>query len=122
MIHKMNLAPSPFQAIGSSRKTIEMRLCDEKRSKIKVGDEIEFENTDTHQKIKCEVIKLTRYKDFFELYSNFDKTAIGFDENETANAENMYTYYSSEQIEKYGVLAIAIKLITENGYGKSSNT
>ena len=122
MIHKMNLAPLPFQAISSRRKTIEMRLYDEKRSKINVGDEIEFENIDTHQKIKCAVLNLTRYKDFFELYSNFDKAAIGYSENETANAEDMYIYYSPEQIQKYGVLAIGIKLITENGYGKSSNT
>ena len=122
MIHKMNLATSPFKSISLGKKTIEMRLYDEKRSKIKVGDEIEFENTDTHQKIKCAVVNLTRYKDFFELYSNFDKTVIGYDENETASAEDMYDYYSPEQIQKYGVLAIEIKLITENGYGKSCNT
>ena len=122
MIHKMNLAPLPFKAISLGRKTVEMRLYDEKRSKIKVGDEIEFENTDTHQKIKCEVINLTRYKDFFEIYSNFDKTTIGYDENETASAEDMYAYYSPEQIQKYGVLAMEIKLITENGYDKNSNT
>ena len=114
MIHKMNLAPSPFSAISSGRKTIEMRIYDEKRSKIKVGDEIEFDNIDTHQTIKCKVINLTRYKDFFELYSNFDKTVLGYSENETANAEDMYTYYSPEQIEKYGVLAIEIKLIKDN--------
>ena len=111
MIHKMNLAPSPFKAISSGRKTIEMRLYDEKRSKIKVGDEIEFENTDTHQKIKCEVIKLTRYKDFFELYSHYDKTAIGYRADETADASDMYAYYSPEQIEKYGALAIGLKKI-----------
>ena len=122
MIHKMNLAPLPFKAISIGKKTIEMRLCDEKRSKIRVGDEIEFENIETYQKIKCAVINLTRYKDFFELYSDFDKTTIGYDENETANAEDMYAYYSPEQIQKYGVLAIEIKLITENGYGKSCIT
>ena len=122
MIHKMNLAPAPFKSISLGKKTVEMRLYDEKRSKINVGDEIEFENIDTHQKIKCAVVNLTRYKDFFELYSNHNKTAIGYDENETANAEDMYTYYSPEQIQKYGVLAIEIKLITENGSGKSCNT
>lgn len=111
MIHKMNLAPSAFEAINVGKKTVEMRLYDEKRAKINVGDEIEFENTDTHQKIKCAVINLTRYKDFFELYSNFDKIEIGYAVNETANAEDMYAYYSPEQIKEYGVLAIEIKLI-----------
>ena len=122
MIHKMTLAPAPFKYISLGKKTIEMRLCDEKRLKIKVGDKVEFENIDTHKKIKCKVLNLTRYKDFFELYPDFDKTAIGYDAKEIANAEDMYAYYSPERIKKYGVLAIEIKLITENGYGKSSNT
>ena len=121
MIHKMNLATSPFKSISLGKKTIEMRLYDEKRSKINIGDEIEFENIGTHHKIKCAVVSLTRYKDFFELYSNFDKTTIGYDENETASAEDMYAYYSPERIKKYGVLAIEIKLITESGHDKSSN-
>ncbi len=111
MIHKMNLAPCAFESIGMGKKTIEMRLYDEKRAKVNIGDEIEFENTDTHRKIKCTVINLTRYKDFFELYSNFDKTALGYEANETAKAEDMYTYYSSDRIKKYGVLAIEIKPI-----------
>lgn len=96
MLHKMNLAPSAFEAIELGKKTIEMRLYDEKRAKIKVGDDIEFENIDTHRKIKCTVLKLTRYKDFFELYSNNDKTAIGYSVNVTANAEDMYAYYTPE--------------------------
>ncbi len=111
MKHKMNLVSSAFKSINSGEKTVEMRLNDEKRAEIAVGDEIEFENIDTHQKLNCTVIKLTRYKDFFELYSNFNKIKIGYKENEAANAEDMYAYYSKEQIEKYGVLAIEIKLI-----------
>ena len=111
MTHYMNLAPKAFKSISSGKKTIEMRLYDEKRAKVKVGDEIEFNNTATRQKIKCIVVKLTRCKDFHELYSNFDKTEIGYAENETANAEDMYAFYSPEQIKKYGVLAIEIKVI-----------
>ena len=111
MTHKMNLAHSAFQSINIGEKTTEMRLYDEKRAKLNIGDEIEFENIDTHQKIKCIVINLTRYKDFFELYSNYNKIAIGYKIDETANAEDMYAYYSPEQIKKYGVLAIEIKLI-----------
>ena len=107
----MSLAPPPFKSISMSKKTIEMRLYDDKRAKITVGDEIEFENVDTHEKIRCEVIKLTHFNDFFELYSNFDKSAIGYSENEIANAEDMYLYYTPEMIKTHGVLAIQIKLI-----------
>ncbi|MCH5162707.1 MAG: ASCH domain-containing protein [Clostridiales bacterium] len=107
----MSLVPSAFDTIATGKKTVEMRLCDEKRKKLKVGDEIEFENTETRRAIRCEVVGLFRYKDFFELYSAFDKTAIGYGETDTASATDMYAYYSPEQIEKYGALAIEIRLI-----------
>ena len=111
MIHKMNLIDSAFRAIAAGIKTVEMRLYDEKRAKIKVGDKIEFENIDTHQNVMCEVISLARYKDFFELYSHYDKTAIGYSEDEIADASDMYVYYSPELIEKYGALAIEVKVM-----------
>ena len=111
MKHLMNLSPQPFEAIASGNKTVEMRLNDERRANLKVGDEIEFENIYTHGKISCKVVSLSRFKDFFELYSHFDKVTLGYNENETANAEDMYQYYSLEQIARYGVLAIEIKLI-----------
>lgn len=56
MQHKMRLAQIPFEAIRTGNKTIEMRLYDEKRSAINVGDEIEFENIDTRQIIKSELL------------------------------------------------------------------
>lgn len=37
MIHNMRLNPSPFEAIRSGKKTIEIRLNDEKRKQVKVG-------------------------------------------------------------------------------------
>lgn len=111
MLHKMNLVNSAFQAIATGKKTVELRLCDEKRAKIKVGDKVEFENIDTHQNVLCEVISLARYQDFFELYSHYDKTAIGYRADETADASDMYAYYSAEQIEKYGALAIEVKIM-----------
>ena len=38
----MNLDLSPCRAMESGEKTIELRLNDEKRRALKVGDEIEF--------------------------------------------------------------------------------
>lgn len=75
-----------------------------------MGDEIEFESADTCQKIECTVVSLKRYKDFFELYTRYDKLSIGYGESETADPRDMYAYYAPEMIEKYGVLAIEIRL------------
>ena len=110
MLRKMNLAPQPFKAIAEGRKTIEMRLYDERRVGICIGDEIEFENIETHQRILCEVVSFARFRDFFELYASFDKIMLGYSADEIANPEDMYQYYSPEMVAKYGALAIEIKL------------
>lgn len=107
----MTLWNDPFIMIESGSKTIEMRLNDEKRALIKINDKIEFSNVETFKKLLVEVIALYEYKDFHELYKNHDKISIGYKEDEIANPEDMLVYYSKEKIEKYGVLAIKIKLI-----------
>ena len=45
MTHIMRLNTSPFEMIASGEKTIELRLNDEKRRKITIGDEISYVNT-----------------------------------------------------------------------------
>ena len=42
MKHVMKLHSTPFEMIQSGRKTIELRLHDEKRRLISIGDEIKF--------------------------------------------------------------------------------
>ena len=42
MLHKMKLNESPFERIKNGSKTMEFRLYDEKRQKVKIGDKIEF--------------------------------------------------------------------------------
>lgn len=110
MTHRMKLSPCAFKSISSGQKTVEMRLNDEKRAVLNIGDEIVFECTESCEKIRCTVVNLKRFKDFYELYSCYDKLAIGYSEGERADPHDMYAYYSSGQIEKYGVLAIEIKI------------
>lgn len=110
MTHKMKLWNSAFLTVKNKTKTIEMRLCDEKRSMISIGDTIEFTNAKTDEIMECTVLNLYRYKDFHELYKHHDKISIGYSENETANPDDMLAYYSSESIKKYGVLGIEISV------------
>lgn len=111
MIHKMNLWDDSFEAIKEGWKTIEMRLNDEKRSLIKINDIIEFTNTETKEIMSCIVLKLHHYKTFDELYKNHSKLSIGYKEDEIAKPEDMLAYYSTEEINKYGVLGIEIRVI-----------
>ncbi len=111
MLHEMKLQDEPFKKISDGTKTIEMRLYDEKRKKVKVGDLIEFTNVLNNEKLITRVINLYRYKDFDELYKNHDKVSIGYNEDEKASPCDMSMYYSDEDIEKYGVVGIKIKKV-----------
>ena len=71
MIHKMRLVDFAFKAIKNKEKDIEVRLNDEKRQLINVGDIIEFEHIDTKEIIKVEVIKLYEFNTFEELFNSF---------------------------------------------------
>lgn len=66
MTHHMKLNPSPYAAIKSGRKNIELRLNDEKRQKIQVGDEIIFTNTQISDlKLHTKVIALHKEPSFY---------------------------------------------------------
>ena len=110
MRHKMKLNNGPFVAIKNKTKTIELRLNDEKRQKINVGDEIEFTNNVTSEKLLVDVVNLHKFDSFSELYKHFDKILFGYGENELADAKDMEEYYSKEEQEKYGVLGIEINV------------
>ena len=113
-VHKMKLYQSPFDKISNGSKTIELRLNDEKRQKINAGDIIEFRNyNDDSKVIKTKVKALHKYPDFYHLYKQFDKIAMGYNESETANPADMEEYYSKENIKKYGALGIEIEIISD---------
>ena len=67
----MNLQPKYFDFIKDGTKRIELRLYDEKRQSIQLGDIIEFAKSD-NEKFKAEVVGLLRYKSFADLFEDFD--------------------------------------------------
>lgn len=113
MKYEMKLDNEPFKAIKNGTKTLELRLNDEKRKQLIVGDYIEFTNKVTNEKLLVEVIDLFKYNSFEELYKHFNKIEIGYSINEEANPKDMENYYSKEEQEKYGVLGIKIKKLTK---------
>ena len=113
MTHKMKLNPDPFEMICSGKKTIELRLNDEKRQKIKVGDIIEFSHIQTGEKLIAKVIAIHKFDSFAELYQKLPLLKCGYTESDitTAKPEDMNLYYTPEQQEKYGVLGIELKVL-----------
>ena len=110
MVYNMQLHHRPFTSIKSGRKTIEMRLNDDKRRLLKVGDMVEFMDVNTGEMLVCEVVKLHHYASFEELYQNHDKISIGYTDDEVADPKDMLVYYPQEEIAKYGVVGIEVKV------------
>lgn len=113
MTHRMNLNPVPFEAIKTGKKSVEMRLNDEKRKWMQVGDFIIFTHTETEEEMLVKIVDKSVYKNFEELYANHDKTTIGYSADDVAKPEDMLEYYSKENIEKYGALAITVALVED---------
>ena len=109
----LNLNENPYKLICDNKKTLELRLNDNRRKNIKENDYLIFTNTKTKSKLKCKVIKIFKYDSFEELYKAHDKKEMGYDKDEIASPDDMLKYYKKEDIIKYGVLGIKIEKIGE---------
>ena len=105
---QMNLYPEPFDLIKAGSKTVEMRLFDEKRRKLSVGGLIVFANTKSKEELIAEIVELKQFDSFESLYADYKKTDLGYKDDELAKSEDMLAYYSTEEIKKYGVVAIEL--------------
>ena len=109
---EMKLADEPLELMVSGMKTVEIRLYDEKRKKITVGDTIEFIRLNGDERVSAKVVALHRFDSFRELFASDLRSKTGFGDLSEADAvEAMYKYYTKEQESKYGVLGIEIVLI-----------
>jgi ASC-1-like (ASCH) protein len=104
----MKLDQKPFDKIKNGNKTIESRLFDDKRKKIKVEIYIEFKlKDDDSQVIRTNVINLYRFQTFNKLISKFGAKKFGWDKEKNVLAE-LKKFYSDEDEKKFGVLGIKI--------------
>lgn len=108
--HHMKLHAAPFAMIKSGEKTIELRLYDEKRQKIKEGDTIVFTNTATGETLQKTVLKLHRFDSFRALYAALPLEKCGYTEADIATADpsDMAQYYCPEEQQTYGVIGIEL--------------
>lgn len=111
MKHTMKLQPFSFDKIKNGDKEIEVRLYDEKRQEIKIGDIIEFKKEpDQIETITTEVVGLLNYKTFLDMINDFPANIFGA-QNKEDLLKSISTHYTEEQEKKYTVLGIRIKLI-----------
>ena len=116
MIHDMKLWDGAFQKMLSGTKTVELRLNDDKRRRIKPGDTIRFTHANGQDTLSVQVININTYDNFEDLYQHYDKVAMGYEDDDHADPKDMLAYYQKDQIDMYGVMAIDMVLLS----GKSS--
>lgn len=111
MHHEMSLRPGPFGMIADGRKRYELRLLDEKRRLIQVGDTITFICTEDERTVHVRVTALHPFEDFVQLYASLPLTECGYTEENAASADpkDMEKYYPPEKQAQYGVLAIGVE-------------
>lgn len=110
----MKLYKGPFKKIRLSEKKIEIRLFDEKRRKLNIGDRITFSKLpDLNEQLSVEIIGLLQYSSFRGLVDDFPMSYFGYPENydKIHFVESIYQIYTREDEQKYGVLGIRMRLI-----------
>ena len=110
MIHEMKLQPEYFNFILNGTKRIEIRLNDEKRQNIKLGDKIKFlKEPDLNESFEAQVIGLLRYNSFEEMFKDYDISILS---DKSMTKEELISvleqFYTKEKQEKYGVLGIEL--------------
>ncbi|WP_163529485.1 ASCH domain-containing protein [Halobacillus ihumii] len=111
MIHRMGLYSEYFKLIREGTKTVEVRLFDEKRRKVNMGDVIEFMKIpEKNETIRVNVVGLNKYETFKQLYEDIPFEDFG---NKGSTLESMvngtYEIYTRAQEKQWGALAIRIE-------------
>lgn len=113
MEHVLKLQPRYFDYINNGTKRIELRLYDEKRQKINIGDTIIFQKEpELEVTMKVKVVGLLIYNSFEELFNDFDIEMMAdksMTKQELLNV--LEEFYTREKQNKYGVLGIRIEKI-----------
>ena len=92
-------------------KKIELRINDEKRQKLKIGDIIDFKlEPERNKVIKTRIVNLTKYTNFTEAVDSIPVLYLT-SESKESYLKDLSQYYNDEEQTKYGVLAIEIEII-----------
>ena len=103
---RMRLQKEPFEQIKAGTKTVELRLFDEKRKLLRVGDVIEFTNIEDGERVQARVSGLHIYGSFEWLFKDIPISKCGL-----ADEKAMDAFYSKEEQAEYGVVGIELEVL-----------
>lgn len=113
MKYLMKLNPKYFEYMKNGTKEIEIRLNDNKRKHLKVGDEIIFQKEPKlKEELYTKVEELFIEKSFEDAIMNLEIQQYADQEETRENfLKDLYEFYTKEQENKYGVVAIKVRKV-----------
>lgn len=113
MEHELKLQPRYYEYILNGSKDIEIRLYDEKRQKINLGDIIIFKKEpELNESFKVKVVGLLRYENFDSLFNDFTIDRLADKSmSKSELLEELEKFYTKEKQKEYGVLGIRIEKV-----------
>ena len=112
-MHEMKLKPRYYDFIKSGTKRIEIRLNDEKRKRIKIGDTIRFfKEPELEEYFDTKVVNLYKYNSLVDMFNDFDISILADKSISKEELINIFEeFYTKEKQKEYGVLGIEIEII-----------
>ena len=113
MEHSLKLQPEFYNYMLNGSKRIELRLFDEKRQLINVGDVIKIlKEPLLDEFFYVKVIGLLRYDSFDSLFNDFDISVLADKSMSKEKLKDcLEEFYTKDKQKKYGVLGIRVELI-----------
>ena len=105
---KFHLHADVFEIVKNGKNDIEVRINDEKRRKLNVGDTLIFlKRPNDDEEIRAKVVSLEYYDYFHNLVDNYDMERIYLKEyTKEQYLEEMKKFYTLEEQRDNGVVAI----------------
>ena len=109
----MKLDAQFFDQVKSGKKIYEVRLYDEKRQKIGIGDNIIFKKQpELIDGVVVRVVDVKRFDTFEQMAQTLSLSSVGFDNKNAGQVSRFYrSIYSREDEKKFGVVAFKIELV-----------
>ena len=109
----MKLDKVSFENLEKGTKTFELRLMDEKRQTLKLGEQIRFKlYPSLDHTCSMEIVGLLHYPDFDSLLADIDMAWLGLTDDKKEWQKNaMHQIYTTEEEQEHGVLGIRLKKI-----------
>ena len=109
----VHLHPEVFDIVLQGDKDVEIRVNDEKRRQLKVGDTLLFlKRPDDLEQLRVRISNLVYFKDFLEVVEYYEMKRIYLEETTKEEYLSiMGKFYSDEDVHKHGVVGIEFEQV-----------